>query len=125
MTSTDSLVKAIVIVVAALVAIPLVMMAVMMPMMGMAGWSHMGDHGMWAGTMGWGTWGLMMIVPLLVLLGAGYAVYRVVSGGTDETRDPALEELRQAYARGELSDEEFESRRARLKNTDEETTHPT
>jgi putative membrane protein len=29
-------------------------------------------------------------------------------------RDPAIEELRHAYARGDLTDEEYESRRERL-----------
>jgi uncharacterized membrane protein len=34
--------------------------------------------------------------------------------GTSRSTDPALDELRLAYARGDLSDEEFERRRERL-----------
>ena len=49
-----------------------------------------------------------MTIALLVLVGIGYLIYRSASG------DPALDELRLAYARGDLSDEEYEERRDRL-----------
>ena len=49
---------------------------------------------------------------LAVLLGGGYLAYRALAGTTDTDR--ALEELRVAYARGEMSDEEYERRRSTL-----------
>ena len=94
------------------------MMAFAMPMMGMMGWG-------WGGGMG-GTalsplWGVgMLLVWLLVLVGVGYALYRGVSRiDTTHTGDRALDELRLAYARGDLSDQEFEERRERLRSGDE------
>ena len=55
-----------------------------------------------------------------MLLGISYLQYRGLVGGigSDALSDPALEELRVAYARGDLSEEEFEERRAKLR-TDE------
>lgn len=113
-TSDRQLVWVVVAIVAALFVLPVLLMGVWMlvagPMMG--GWDHM---------MG-GTTAGMARVPLAVglqlvvfalLLGAGYLGYRAVTG-TDEATDPALEELRTAYARGELSDEEYERRKDRL-----------
>lgn len=75
-----------------------------------------GGHGMWGGgaAPGW----LPLVAVLLQLLfvaavvGGGYLVYRAIAGGDDTDR--ALEELRVAYARGELSDEEYERRRDAL-----------
>jgi putative membrane protein len=63
-------------------------------------------------------WGLgMMLVWLVVLLGIGYLLFRGLVGGlgTSDGSDPALEELRLAYARGDLSETEFEERRAKLR----------
>ncbi|WP_241768331.1 SHOCT domain-containing protein [Haloferax sp. ATB1] len=57
-----------------------------------------------------------MLLWLVVLVGGGYFLYRGLIGGVGSslTGDRALEELRMAYARGNLSDEEFEERRANL-----------
>lgn len=93
---------------AAIVLVPLVMMALAVPMMGTMGW-WWGGHAMGANPLGLA----MALVWLLVLVGLGYLVVRAVTN-TVPRRDPALEELRRAYARGELSDEEFEDRRDRL-----------
>lgn len=63
-------------------------------------------------------WGIgMMLVWLVVLVGIGYFLYCRLVGRMDtgRTADPALEELRTAYARGELSDEEYEERRERFR----------
>lgn len=91
-----------------LILSPMLMMGFAMPMMG-------GMHGYG----GQGTFGLVsLLVPLavlLVVLGTGYLLVRRVTDSTD-SRDPALEELRTAYARGDLSDEEFETRREKLGN---------
>ncbi|WP_207592988.1 SHOCT domain-containing protein [Halomontanus rarus] len=80
----------------------------------------------YGGMMGWngatgGWWPLVgMLVPivfLLVLLGGGYLVFQRVTEN-QTSREPAMEELRRAYARGDLSDEEFETRRDRLERSE-------
>ena len=85
------------------------------PMMG-GGW----DHGMWGGAEAVPTWLLvvgvgMQLLFLAVLFGLGYLVYRALTQRSGST-DPALEALRTEYARGEMSDEEFERRRERLES---------
>lgn len=86
----------------------------------------MGFGGMmgYGGMMGWnettgGWWPLIgLFVPLvflLVLLGGGYLLFQ---RATANHPNPAMEELRKAYARGDLTDEEFETRRDRLKRSE-------
>ncbi|UTF55874.1 SHOCT domain-containing protein [Natronosalvus rutilus] len=88
--------------------------------MGMGFGGMMGYGGMmgWNGTTG-GWWPLVgMIVPLvvlLVLLGGGYLLFQ---RATANHPDSAMEELRNAYARGDLTDEEFETRRERLERSE-------
>ena len=95
-----------------LISIPFVIMIVTMPMMGVWGVGHM--HGwMWDGAGAPWVWIAMWLVMLGILLGGGYLLYRVFRPPHQST-DAALEELRTSYARGELSDEEFEKRRQRL-----------
>lgn len=107
----DGLLRAIVVVLAAVLLLPVLMMAVAMPMMGMMGMWGMGGVG-YSPLVGL----VMGLVPLLVLVAVGYVVYRAVAGrGSVRVSDPALEELRLAYARGEISDEEFDERRRRLR----------
>lgn len=55
---------------------------------------------------------LMQLLFVAVIVGIGYLLYRAITGSDDSDR--ALEELRLAYARGELSDEEYEQRRDAL-----------
>ncbi|MFB6068822.1 MAG: SHOCT domain-containing protein [Halobacterium sp.] len=107
-------------VVAVVVLLPVLVMTVGMLGFGMMGTPMMG----WGGGMGprggmqapgW-TFLLgpvMQLLFLVVLVGGGYVFYRRVAENAASS-DPALEELRVAYARGELSDEEFEERRRRL-----------
>lgn len=104
--TTESLVRAVVLIVALLVIAPLVMMLFAFPLMGAGmGWGAMGDMGVW----GW----FGPLIALVVLAVGGYLLYEALgSGGSD----PAIEELRSAYARGEIGDEEFEKRRERLRN---------
>ena len=102
----DSLLRVVLVVLAALLLLPVVMMAFVGPMMGW--WVTGSPMGGVAPV-----WTLVMpLVFLLVLVAAGYFLYRTVAGGPGA--DPALEELRMAYARGDLTDEEFEERRRRL-----------
>ena len=90
--------------------------------MGLGFGGMMGYGGMMGGagtTRGW--WPLLgMLVPLvflLVLLGGGYLLLRRVTE-QEASRDSAMEELRMAYARGDLSDEEYESRRETLERSE-------
>lgn len=112
MTDTDSLLKLVLVVVLAVVFLP---MLVMLPMMGMFGWTHMGGTGMWDGPFSWFVWLMMLVLPLVVLAGVGYVAYRLLTQADGRQTDTAMAELRRAYARGELSDEEFETRRERLR----------
>jgi putative membrane protein len=87
------------------------------------GMNNTGVMPMWDGHM-WGMgdglgWGLMWIVGLLwmvALVAIPVAViYWLVGGRTDEEAgDGALTVLRERYARGEIDDEEYETRRATL-----------
>ncbi|KYH24136.1 hypothetical protein HAPAU_37790 [Halalkalicoccus paucihalophilus] len=90
--------------------------------MGMGFGGMMGYGGMMGGygtTSGW--WPLVgMLVPLvflLVLLGGGYLVFRRVTE-SQSSWNPAMEELRMAYARGDLTEEEFETRRDKLERSE-------
>ncbi|WP_436926080.1 SHOCT domain-containing protein [Halosimplex amylolyticum] len=100
---------------AAIVLLPLLTMGVGFG--GMMGYGGM--MGQYGGTGGW--WPFVgMLVPLvflLVLLGGGYLVLQRMSE-TRTSRNPAMEELRTAYARGDLTDEEFEARRDRLERSE-------
>ncbi|PGF14047.1 hypothetical protein CP556_23565 [Natrinema sp. CBA1119] len=115
MATDDSLIRTLLIVIVAILLLPVLMMAITMPMMGVWGGGHMWDGGMWNGTGATWMWPLMSIIPLLVILGLGYLLYSAVRQSGGQRADPALEELRTAYARGDLTDEEFEERRERLR----------
>lgn len=85
---------------------------------GMMGFGPMmggtGSGGMWGdGTIpGWlFTVGVVaQLLFLAAVVGGGYLIYRAVAG-SERDSDRALEELRLAYARGELTDDEYEQRR--------------
>ena len=115
-TDNGRLVAIILVIVGALVIFPLLFMGG-----GMMGYGSM-MGGMWGG----GMWSdgmmprwlyivgiVMQLLFLVALVGGGYLVYRAVTG-TKTDSDPALEELRLAYARGELTEEEYEQRREAL-----------
>lgn len=116
--SNDGLLRIVVIVLGVIVLFPLLMMVFAMSMMGMMGW-------WWGDGMAGGLsplWGMgMMLVWLGVLLGIGYLFYKGLIGGvrTRAVSDPAFEELRLAYARGDITNEEFAERRAQLQRTDD------
>ena len=104
--------------VAALILLPLLTMGLGGGMMGggMMGGGMWGGH-MWndGGVSGW--WLLVGLVgrvlTLLVVVGVGYLLYRALTESGDGA-DEAMGELRLAYARGDLSDEEYERRRETL-----------
>lgn len=115
MATDDSLIRTLLIVIVAILLLPVLMMTLAMPMMGVWGGGHMWNGGMWGGSGATWMWLLMSVIPLLVLLGLGYLLYSAVRHSGGQRADPALEELRTAYARGDLTDEEFEERRERLR----------
>jgi len=115
-TDDTRLVTILLIIIGAFVIFPMFFMGFGMmgfgPIMG-----GMWGGGMWSdGTMsGWifvvGI--VMQLLFLAALVGGGYLVYRAITGNASDA-DQALEELRLAYARGELTDEEYEQRREAL-----------
>jgi putative membrane protein len=54
--------------------------------------------------------GLLIAVPL-------YLVYALLDRGSGGNEEQSLSVLRERYARGELSDEEFDRRRKQLERT--------
>ena len=68
----------------------------------------------------WGVWGIGMIVMMLVfwavvIVGMVLGIRWLVSQGRDgRPPDPALDILRQRYARGEIDRQEFEARKRDL-----------
>ena len=120
MASEDTLLRTLLILVAVVVFVPFLMMVIMMPLLWMWGGGHMWNGGMWNGGM-WngmgatGMWLVMWLVALVLVAGVGYVLYRAIRGTGSRETDRALEELRIAYARGDLSEEEFEQRRDRLR----------
>lgn len=105
-SSNRSLMRLVLIGVGAFVFVQILMMAIMMPTMG---WM-MTDEAVSISP----TWGIVMgAVYFLILLGFGYIIYRAVTKSSQQ--DAALKELRRTYARGELTQEEFEQREEDLK----------
>lgn len=106
-------------IVAIVLLAPLLLMGFMMPMMGMMGmmgWAG-GGPGSAAGLSP--MWGLpTVLLFVIVLLGIGYGGYRVFTRGAPGVDDPAMTDVRLAYARGEISEEEFEQRRENLRRSE-------
>lgn len=111
-TEGDSALRLVLIVIALVLLAPLLMMVVAVPMMGVWGTGMMGQYGDFGVSPLWSLG--MMLVWLVVLVGGGVLGYRWLARSGDSTREPAIEELRLAYARGEITDEEFEKRYRRL-----------
>jgi putative membrane protein len=85
------------------------------PAWGQGGWDW-GWHPMWGM---WGAWGVGMLLVMLTFW--VFAIIALVAGirwligqGRQPGRDHALEILRERYARGEVSKEEFDAKKRDL-----------
>jgi putative membrane protein len=106
MTRDDSGIRTIATVVAVLFAIPVLMMSVMV-LLGLSGVGGMPGHA--------GGWRILLpVIPLIIFGSAVYVLYTGIGGRGEQETDRGLDELRAAYARGDLSETEFENRRERL-----------
>jgi putative membrane protein len=79
-------------------------------------WELWGAHPMWGM---WGLWGIgmmlfMLVFWALVIAGVIMAVRSVMRQGRASRSDPALDILRERYARGEIDREEFLARKRDL-----------
>ncbi len=77
------------------------------------GW---GMHPMWGV---WGAWGVAMMVMMLlfwgvVIVGIVLGIRWLMGQGRQSQQDAAMDILRQRYARGEITKEEFDSRKRDL-----------
>jgi putative membrane protein len=75
-----------------------------------------GWHPMWGL---WGPWGFAMMLMMLVfwgavLIGLALGIRWLIRQGQGTRQDPALDILRQRYARGEINQEEFEAKKRDL-----------
>lgn len=66
------------------------------------------------GSFGWWMPFVMPVLWLGVLLGVGYLVYRAIVGSGGQSS--GLEELKRAYARGDISDDEFDRKLDRIES---------
>lgn len=116
-TSQRQLLWVVLIILGALVLLPALFMGLGMmgygPMMG-GFWG--GGVGMNSGTIpGWlvAAGFLIQLLFFLAIIAGGYLLVRAITG-TQDNEDRALAELRLAYARGDLTDEEYDERKRRL-----------
>ena len=77
-------------------------------------WTHMGSGGWMGGTLGWLWMLIWMLIPIALIVGLVYLLRPRATTSETEGTDHALEALREQYARGEIDDEEYETRLMRL-----------
>ncbi len=98
------------------VAAPLILFGMGIPI---AAWAQERPYEYWGMHYMWGPWGIGMMLMMLVFLGLVIAALvlgiRWLGSQEKESRsDSAVEILRQRYARGEISKEEFEAKKQDL-----------
>lgn len=111
-STDDGALRLVLIVIALIILAPLLIMVLAVPMMGIWGTGMMGSYGDIGVSPLWSIG--MTVVWLVVFIGGGVLVYRLLARSKEPAREPAIQELRLAYARGEITDEEFEERYRRL-----------
>src|SRR5690242_21932439 len=98
--------------------LPSIPLAIIMPGIALAQeryyeW-HWQMHPMWWWGWGLGMMALMGLFWILVIIGFIVGVRWLLGKGRHEKADPALQILRERYARGEINKEEFETRKRDL-----------
>lgn len=83
-------------------------------------WGHMGGYG-WNGGWGWMSFGMIgMVLLWIVIIVAIVALVRLLWKSQDSPAErhesTALDILRERYARGDISQEEFERKKHKLGN---------
>lgn len=106
-TTGNGVIRIVIIGLTVIVLAPIVMMGFGTPLVGMWGGGMMNGYG---GATVW-NFGIILLW-LLIGIGGGYLIYREVT--PTDTEDPAIEDLRMAYARGDIAEAEFEERLERL-----------
>ena len=82
-------------------------------------WAQERPYDSWGMHPMWGAWGIGMMFMMLVfwgliVVGLVLGIRWLVTQGRESRSDPALDILRQRYARGEIDQEEFEARKRDL-----------
>lgn len=77
-------------------------------------WTHMGPGGWMGGSLGWIWMLIWMLVPIALIVGLVYLLRPRATTSGSERPDQAMETLRKRYARGEIDDAEYDTRRTRL-----------
>jgi putative membrane protein len=74
-------------------------------------------HGPWMGGGGWWMGPVMMLAGFILLVLIVFGLWRVIFGNRDNSdgRGTALNVLRDRFARGEIDEQEFESRKKALR----------
>lgn len=106
-TDGDRLLLGLLALIALLIVGPVLAMAAVLPAMGPHGMGDATWHPVWL-IVGW-------VVLLGIVVAIGYLGVRIAREEPTEPEDDALQELRIAYARGDVDDEEYEKRYERLK----------
>jgi putative membrane protein len=80
----------------------------------MTAWAQQRPYDYWGMHYMWGTWGIgMMLIMLLfwglIIVALVLAVRWLITEGKESRSDSALETIRQRYARGEISNEQFDT----------------
>jgi putative membrane protein len=82
-------------------------------------WAQERPYDSWGMHPMWGAWGIGMMFMMLVfwgliVVGLVLGIRWLVTQGRESRSDPALDILRQRYARGEIDKEDFEARKRDL-----------
>lgn len=107
MKDADRLIWVVLLLVVFILLAPMLLMFTVIPAMGPE-WMN-GGHGM----TGW--WFGSILILLFLLIAVGLIFYYILIGDETSSDDVAIEELKVAYARGDINDEEYEKRYERLK----------
>ena len=75
---------------------------------------HWEMHPMWWWGWGIGMMAMMFLFWALVIVGLIVGIRWLLHKGKEENSDPAIEILRQRYARGEINKDEFEAKKKDL-----------